>query len=240
MTFQKYGYILILIMSMSNGQTLPVDWSSYWQKSTQSILSNQKNRWILGAAALAALGATQIDMNVKNYAQTKGLLSEQVSHFGDKYGGDWGHWILWGSILSSSLISKDSQDIIQSKMQVSTFAMLTNGLITYGMKRAFGRVRPNGGCCKSFPSGHTSHSFTIAAIARDLYGNEIGALTYGVATLVAVSRINDNKHYLSDVIFGAALGTAIGRAFVLNYKDFRSNTNERVIPLFKFNYTWKF
>jgi len=104
-------------------------------------------------------------------------------------------------------------------MQFSTFAMLTNGLITVGMKRAFGRERPNGDCCESFPSGHTSHSYTIAAIAHELYGNQVGALAYSLATIVAVSRMNDNKHYLSDVIFGAALGTSIGRAFSLQYHE---------------------
>jgi membrane-associated phospholipid phosphatase len=96
--------------------------------------------------------------------------------------------------------------------------MVTNGLITVGMKRAFGRERPNGSCCESFPSGHTSHSFTMASIANELYGKNIGFVTYGLATLVAVSRMNDNKHYLSDVIFGAALGTVVGQSFAKNFK----------------------
>jgi membrane-associated phospholipid phosphatase len=42
---------------------------------------------------------------------------------------------------------------------------------------------------------------------------------------VATSRIHDNKHYLSDVIFGAALGTAIGRGFALGYQDRLRNKN---------------
>jgi ectoine hydroxylase-related dioxygenase (phytanoyl-CoA dioxygenase family) len=37
--------------------------------------------------------------------------------------------------------------------------------------------------------------------------------------LVATSRINDNKHYLSDVLFGAGLGTAVGRGFALEYQN---------------------
>ena len=111
------------------------------------------------------------------------------------------------------------------KLEFSTLAMITNGVITELMKRSFGRVRPNGGCCKSFPSGHTSHSFTVATIANELYGNEIGLAAYSLAALVATSRIHDNKHYLSDVIFGAALGTAIGRGFALGYQDRLRNKN---------------
>jgi membrane-associated phospholipid phosphatase len=74
-----------------------------------------------------------------------------------------------------------------------------------------------------FHQGHTSHSFTIAAIAHELYGNQIGSIAYGLATLVAVSRINDNKHYLSDVIFGTALGTVVGRSFAIQYNENNNN-----------------
>jgi membrane-associated phospholipid phosphatase len=35
--------------------------------------------------------------------------------------------------------------------------------------------------------------------------------TYSVASYVAISRLHENRHYLSDVVFGAALGIASGR-----------------------------
>ena len=210
---------VIIFSGMIFAQELPSNWEAYWIKSCQSVINNQTNQRILGIAALTALGATQFDMKVKDYAQSEGLLSNPVSHFGDKYGGTWGHWILWSSILTTSKMKDESKDDIMSKLQFSTFAMLTNGIITYGMKRSFGRERPNGSCCQSFPSGHTSHSFTIAAISHELYGEVVGVLAYGIAVLVAVSRIHDNKHYLSDVIFGAALGTTVGRAYALNYQQ---------------------
>ena len=34
---------------------------------------------------------------------------------------------------------------------------------------------------------------------------------YGLASYVAASRLHDNVHYLSDVVFGAAVGTIAGR-----------------------------
>jgi len=181
---------------------------------------DESNQFLLGSVAIAALGATQIDMKVKDYIQSHAILSDPISHFGDEMGGNWGHWILWSSIIISSKIKEDSNKKFMSIIQYSTLAMVSNGLITIGMKRAFGRERPNGSCCDSFPSGHTSHSFTMASIANELYGKNIGLISYGLATLVAVSRMNDNKHYLSDVIFGAGLGTAVGRAFAKNYQKF--------------------
>jgi len=195
----------------------------YFTESGSKILSDQSNQLILGSAAIAALAATKVDHQVKSYAQTKGLLSDDISHFGDMYGGRWGHWLLWSSILVTSL-DNGEKDKLSEKMKFSTLAMVTNGILTETMKRGFGRKRPNGSCCKSFPSGHTSHSFTIATIVNELYGDQMGIAAYCLAVLVATSRINDNKHYLSDVLFGAGLGTAVGRGFALAYRD-RLNDN---------------
>jgi len=195
----------------------------YFTESTSKILSNQTNQLILGSAALAALAATKVDHQVKSYAQIKGLLPDNISHIGDMYGGRWGHWILWSSILATSLVDGKKAEMSE-KMEFSTLAMVTNGILTETMKRGFGRKRPNGSCCKSFPSGHTSHSFTIATIVNELYGDQMGIAAYCLAVLVATSRINDNKHYLSDVLFGAGLGTAVGRGFALAYRN-RLNDN---------------
>ena len=217
----KSNIFLLLSVSMIFAKDSPNNWHSYWLQSGKDFIMDESNQWLLGSAAIAALGATQIDIEVKDYVQSHKILSDPISHFGDEMGGKWGHWILWSSIITSSKIKKDSNKKLMSRIQYSTLAMVSNGLITVGMKRAFGRERPNGSCCDSFPSGHTSHSFTMASIANELYGKNIGLISYGLATLVAVSRMNDNKHYLSDVIFGAGLGTAVGRAFAKNYQKFK-------------------
>lgn len=214
----KYIYIYILIISSILDAQSNNELKDYFSESSGRILSNNSNQFILGSAALAAFASTKIDQKIKVYAQDNGLLPEKVSHFGDMYGGYWAHWILWSSILGTS-ISSIRYNYLSEKLEFSTLAMITNGVITELMKRSFGRVRPNGGCCKSFPSGHASHSFTVATIANELYGKEVGIAAYCLAALVAASRIHDNKHYLSDVIFGAGLGTAVGRGFALTYRD---------------------
>ena len=45
-------------------------------------------------------------------------------------------------------------------------------------------------------------------------------LAYGIASYVAMSRIHDDRHYLSDVVFGAALGTIAGRTVVHHQADY--------------------
>ncbi|MBN2175871.1 MAG: phosphatase PAP2 family protein [Bacteroidales bacterium] len=64
----------------------------------------------------------------------------------------------------------------------------------------------------SFPSGHTTTAFAIATVLAIGYRDKtwIGVTSYTVAALVGLSRINDGKHWATDVVAGAALGTFIG------------------------------
>ncbi len=90
-------------------------------------------------------------------------------------------------------------------------ATIVNGLYTEILKRSVGRERPDASNSRSFPSGHTSNAFAWAAIAQHHYGSRIGVPAYAVASLVGLSRIERSKHYLSDVVGGAALGIIVGR-----------------------------
>jgi membrane-associated phospholipid phosphatase len=90
-------------------------------------------------------------------------------------------------------------------------AQLLNGGITLGVKAAVDRTRPDGRRY-SFPSGHTSSTFATAAVLERHYGWKAGLPGYAAAAYVGGSRIAENKHYLSDVIVGAAIGVVCGRA----------------------------
>lgn len=64
----------------------------------------------------------------------------------------------------------------------------------------------------SFPSGHTTSAFAVASVLAMGYRDKpwVGITSYTVASLVGLSRINDDKHWASDVVAGAALGSFIG------------------------------
>lgn len=88
------------------------------------------------------------------------------------------------------------------------------------IKQVVGRVRPENNPPNqyqfnpfsgdaSFPSGHTTVAFALAASLSDEIHNRWATLgLYSAASLTAWSRVNDNRHWLSDTIAGAAVGIA--------------------------------
>ena len=90
-------------------------------------------------------------------------------------------------------------------------AFVVNWAYTGVLKAAVGRERPNGQDEKSFPSGHASNAFALATVVERHYGWKAGLPAYAVASAVGVSRLQRNKHYLSDVLAGATLGYIVGR-----------------------------
>src|SRR5580765_653186 len=89
-------------------------------------------------------------------------------------------------------------------------AQIVTTVLVQPIKYATHRERPDGSDAKSFPSGHAAITFAGATVLERHVGWRNSLLAYAVATYVAASRLHDNKHYLSDVVFGAAVGTIAG------------------------------
>jgi PAP2 superfamily len=83
--------------------------------------------------------------------------------------------------------------------------------VTHGIKFAARRTRPDG-TSLSFPSGHTASAFASATVLGQHYGWKARLPGYALAGYIGASRLSENKHYLSDVIFGATIGIVAGRA----------------------------
>lgn len=111
-------------------------------------------------------------------------------------------------------------------------AVAAQATLVWGLKLAVGRVRPwiamglpapfGAPHDGSFPSGHASGSFCVAAfLATALPAvwpspawrvRSIAATTLALASLVAVSRVYLGAHYASDVLAGAVTGACFGAA----------------------------
>jgi membrane-associated phospholipid phosphatase len=100
---------------------------------------------------------------------------------------------------------------------------------TYALKFVVNRDRPNGDT-RSFPSGHASATFATAMVLQEYYGWKIGVPMFGLATYTAVSRLTENKHWASDVAFGAVLGMVCGRTVTVRMRHARFALAPQVVP----------
>jgi len=99
------------------------------------------------------------------------------------------------------------------------------GVLVIGLKEAVRRERPlrsDGTRASgfSFPSGHATATFAAATILQQHLGYKWGVPTYVVASYVAMSRLHENVHFLSDVVFGATVGTVVGRTVTWHGRNF--------------------
>jgi len=102
-------------------------------------------------------------------------------------------------------------------------AQLLSGGATRLLKHTVRRTRPYGpeSSRTSFPSGHTSGTFASATVLNSHYGWKVGVPAFGLASLVALARCADDSHFLSDVVFGAAIGITAGRAVTFDSGSMR-------------------
>lgn len=89
-------------------------------------------------------------------------------------------------------------------------SLLAAGGATFTLKELIHERRPDGSDDRGFPSGHTSISFAAAATMEKRYGWKLGLPAFAVATFVGASRVAADKHYVHDVLAGAAIGGAAG------------------------------
>ena len=111
-------------------------------------------------------------------------------------------------------------------LSLESFAI--TGVFTQVLKVATGRPRPSSGKSStawegpdfggglSFPSGHTSTAFAIATVFAEEYEDNawVPPIAYSIAALTAFSRLNDDKHWASDVFLGGALGYFVSKTIL--------------------------
>lgn len=113
-----------------------------------------------------------------------------------------------GRAFGNSCMARVGADLIQVQL-------MAEGLV-FVFKEATRRSRPEG-TGYSFPSGHTTVTFASATVLQRHFGWKVGLPAYAVASYVAASRVEMQKHYLSDVAFGAALGIVAGRTVPIGH-----------------------
>lgn len=90
-------------------------------------------------------------------------------------------------------------------------AQIVSQGVVQAVKMATQRSRPDDSNDQAFPSGHTASAFATATVLRSHFGWKAGIPAYAFGGYVAAARMSANKHHLSDVLMGAAVGIAAAR-----------------------------
>ncbi|MEA3500204.1 MAG: phosphatase PAP2 family protein [Candidatus Marinimicrobia bacterium] len=215
---KKVLLIIFCLVQISYSQISNID---YVKKVVPKAIEYKKSKVILGVGLLSAGGLLLIDNEINNWIQENPILPDNVSHIGDK----WISSYAFVGVSFAGAIFKGHQN--DNYIEPIRFLIVSNA-VNYGLtktiKVGFNRKRPNGDIY-SFPSAHTSIAFTTATVFQKWYGYKIGIPAYAMAIITALSRMNDNKHYASDVAFGTALGIAVPTAFYETEKICNKNLN---------------
>jgi membrane-associated phospholipid phosphatase len=118
---------------------------------------------------------------------------------------DIGAYGLSGTAIGLPLVQGDMQGALQAGGSIAAAQ-----LVTFGLKRTFPEIRPDGSDNRSFPSGHTAQSFAAAASIYNRRGPAVGIPAFAIASLVGVARVKADKHHWYDVVVGAGIGSAAG------------------------------
>ena len=104
-------------------------------------------------------------------------------------------------------------------------ALALNNMTVQPLKYATRRERPDGSGPTSFPSGHASDTFAVATALERHLGWKGAVPAYAFSSYVAMSRLHDNRHYLSDVVFGATVGIIAGRTVTRHGREYPVTVN---------------
>jgi membrane-associated phospholipid phosphatase len=198
-----------------------------------------KDAWFWASSSVLVLTAISTDENIYNSLQ---LRSPNLQANLNPILEPWGHPVKMGSIALASYLAATvwPQSEVQGLSSVALQSMLTAGVVTMGLKLVFHRVRPNEQAKVdpyvfrgpsldrsglSFPSGHATTAFALAASISHYYDDPmyLSIPLYTLASLTAWQRVFDGHHWPSDVILGAAIGVFIGRKIASWQKMTSSN-----------------
>lgn len=166
---------------------------------------------IVGVGGAAALVASNWDRQLLDEAQERLPASKfKAGNFAGQFllhmGASFGVYT-FAKITGNERLSDVGGDLLRAQM-------LSQGIVQAG-KLMTNRQRPDGSNSHSLPSGHTASAFATASVLQDHFGWKVGVPAYAFGTYVAAARMSANKHNLSDVLMGAAIGVASAHTVTL-------------------------
>lgn len=211
---RNYWYLVLL--DTKEVFTSPVRWSSC--------------DWLTLGGITAGIGVVMVfDEDIQHAirsARTNTLtdIFDNVQPLGNEYAiGIVGTFYLYGEIFKDPRAKSTALDSIAA-------TAIGPGIIVNATKYLVGRGRPTDGKGAydfepfsghdSFLSGHTTEAFTLASVITEHYDALwVKVAAYGLAGTVGYARLNNNRHWPSDVLAGAVVGTYVGKTVARFNRD---------------------
>ncbi len=163
-----------------------------------------------------------LDVQAREFSQTYLTRYDPLFSITNELGRGELHVVGWGTLYAISKLTNSPKLEEVSLEGIRSF--LASGITVLALKSLFGRARPymNQGALSfhpltldddymSFPSGHAIVAFSSASVISANYKHPVVRfVSYTLATAVALSRMEKDRHWLSDVFMGAVLGGIIG------------------------------
>ena len=170
--------------------------------------SKENLYWAAGGGGLA-LAVHPVDDNVnayfldassgvKNFFKPGAVLGQSYTLFAAA-----GTVYIIGRAGDKPRVSHAGMDLIR--------ALIVSEAIVETLKYTTRRERPDGSGKSSFPSGHAADTFAFATALERHLNWKLFVPAYAFSSYVAMSRLPANRHWLSDVVFGSAVGIISGR-----------------------------
>jgi len=224
-----FGYFKGYVTDTAHIITSPARWEN-----------NDWAMFLVAAGTTAGLFLVDDEIRVE-VLDWRGRTTEDISDIAEKFGNQ--HYILpslAGAYLAGHI--GESDDLRSFALLGLESFVISGYIIVPSLKLLTGRMRPDsgspsdrwdgpslGGSGRSFPSGHAANAFSVATSLALVYPRpSVKVAAYGVATLTALSRVHDDRHWTSDIFAGAVIGYFTARAV---YERHVSRSDESVITL---------
>ncbi len=155
-----------------------------------------------GVVSLESHAAQQLDYSTRN---------ELIEDRSMWYNG-WDNYFQFSPAIAAfgmKFCGVESKHNLSDMFLIYTLSNVLETAIVYTTKQITPRERPDGSNYHSFPSGHTATAFVAAEFLHQEYKDKsvwISVGGYTMATMIGVSRVYNNRHWVSDVVAGAGIG----------------------------------
>lgn len=218
MKFRIFASLLVAASLIFSSPAQASVWKTIGDDLASPVTTDALTPFLIGAGLTAVLFATKSETSHPFQEKiTRDRPLDRWAKLGDWTGKMYPNLIYIGLALTSAAFGHERGLLRAEEMAL---ASAYSGLVVSLMKVTFREGRPNNPVDKkSFPSGHATTAFAFAGIVGAEHPLYFAIPAYVLAANTAYSRINDNKHYLHDVVGGATMGLAYALGIYYNRKS---------------------